>query len=488
LHEEVTVSRRELGLLDNDIEMLQKAWSDARTQAEAAEKQVHELQERIQQAEHTIHDEERRRHEQQQQVTLAKVALATVEERLTALRSKHRQLQSDYEQRREEWREGEQRLADSRKRLQESQATMLQASAALARWYLDKEASERRAAELSRERDLQRHERQLLAERAQAARAEWQARQNDVHAHELTANDLRHKRNGLVERLREDYQLDLAELYQARIADCGAQIEETTTPSAEPMSQSAIRNPQLENPQAINDEIAELKRKLSRLGSVNLESLQELAELEIRAQTLKTQHDDLTAAKKALEEIIRTINQDSRRLFTESFTAIRAHFQELFRKLFGGGMADIVLEDESDILESGIEIVARPPGKELRSISLMSGGEKTMTAVALLMAIFRSKPSPFCILDEVDAALDEANIGRYTAVLREFLDLSQFIIITHSKRTMAACDVLYGITMQESGVSKRVAVKFEDWPDDPPPAPEPANGSNQGKEESFAGR
>jgi chromosome segregation protein len=200
---------------------------------------------------------------------------------------------------------------------------------------------------------------------------------------------------------------------------------------------------------------------------------------------LQTQFNDLSAAKKALEEIIQTINQDSRRLFAESFGTIRAHFQELFRKLFGGGMADIVLENEEDILESGIEIVARPPGKELRSISLLSGGEKTMAAVALLLAIFRSKPSPFCILDEVDAALDEANIGRYTAVLREFLDLSQFIIITHSKRTMSCADVLYGITMQESGISKRVAVKFEDWPDDQPPAAAPAP---PGQEQSFAGR
>ena len=209
-----------------------------------------------------------------------------------------------------------------------------------------------------------------------------------------------------------------------------------------------------------------------------------MAELEVRSENLQTQFDDLGAAKKSLEEIIATINQDSRRLFAETFATIRGHFQELFRKVFGGGMADIVLEDENDILESGIEIVARPPGKELRSISLMSGGEKTMAAVALLLAIFRSKPSPFCILDEVDAALDEANIGRYTSVLREFLDLSQFIIITHSKRTMSCADVLYGITMQESGISKRVSVKFEDWPDDAPPAPAAAaNG-----EGAFAGR
>ena len=118
------------------------------------------------------------------------------------------------------------------------------------------------------------------------------------------------------------------------------------------------------------------------------------------------------------------------------------------------------------MLESGVEVVARPPGKELRSISLMSGGEKTMTAVALLLAIFRSKPSPFCLLDEVDAALDEANTARLATVLREFLSRSQFIIVTHSKRTMAAADVLYGVTMEESGVSKRIAVRFEDWPDE----------------------
>ena len=147
-------------------------------------------------------------------------------------------------------------------------------------------------------------------------------------------------------------------------------------------------------------------------------------------------------------------------MFQQNFEAIRLNFSELFRKLFGGGRADIILEDPDNILECGIEIIARPPGKQLQSISLLSGGEKTLTAVALLMAIFKSKPSPFCLLDEVDAALDETNIERFTLVVQEFLKDSQFVLITHSRRTMAVADVIYGITMQEQGVSKKVSVRF----------------------------
>jgi chromosome segregation protein len=198
------------------------------------------------------------------------------------------------------------------------------------------------------------------------------------------------------------------------------------------------------------------------MGSVNTESLHDLDEMESRFTHLSEQLADLVEAKKTLEEILRRINLESTRLFAESFQSIRAHFQELFRKFFGGGEGDIVLEDPQDILECGIEIVARPPGKELRSLSLLSGGEKTLTAVALLLAIFKSRPSPFCILDEVDAALDEANVERFAAVLREFKENTQFIMITHSKRSMAAADLLYGVTMEESGVSKRLSVRFED--------------------------
>ena len=212
----------------------------------------------------------------------------------------------------------------------------------------------------------------------------------------------------------------------------------------------------------VEAEIADLRRKLTNIGGVNLDALAEVDEMEARFQSLSAQHEDLSKAKGSLEQIIDRINADSRRLFAETLETVKGHFQQLFRKLFGGGQADIVLEEGVDILESGIEIVARPPGKEPRSISLLSGGEKTLTCVALLLAIFRSRPSPFCVLDEVDAALDEANIERFVSVLKEFLQWTQFVVVTHSKKTMAFANTLYGVTMQESGVSKRVSVRFDD--------------------------
>jgi chromosome segregation protein len=488
LHEEVSVNRHEMGAVDRDLSSLHEAWQQARTQADAADRRVQVLQARLEEAEREIRAREQLRQERQQELTAAKVALATVEERLTALRAKHGQIQTDLDQRRQERAQGEQHFEAAQLRLKESQSTMLRATSALASWYLQKEAAEREIAGLTRERDLERHERQILAERAQRARNEWRAQQEQAHARELEANDLRHRRETLSDRLREDYQIELPQLYavktESKVQGPKSKVDGVDEPAGEPDADMGSGAEALDfglwtldspiDQIVATEEITELRRKLTRLGSVSLDSLQELAELETRADTLETQYADLSSAKRSLEEIIATINQDSRRLFTETFASIRTHFQELFRKLFGGGQADILLEDENDILETGIEIIARPPGKELRSISLMSGGEKTLTAVALLLAIFRSKPSPFCILDEVDAALDEANIGRFTTVLRDFLDQSQFIIITHSKKTMAVADVLYGVTMQESGISKRVAVRFEDWVEDGQPPAETA--------------
>jgi chromosome segregation protein len=477
LHEEVTISRDEMQRIDEEFAGLEKTWQDAKAQAAEAETRVEALHARTREADDEIRHRDHERQEQQASCTEAQVGLAKAEERLRSLKAQHEQLEGNHRQRVQELTQARQGLTDGRAKLVESQQTMLRASGILARAYLDKEESQRRLAELSGQREQKRQERARLTQQAQVVRTEWRKHQEAVHQRDLEATNLRHRRDTLVQRLQEDYQLDIADLYAKRMAESAIKPAPDGLP-AEVASRNSVA-PTLESPapevvtprtpEEINAEIEELRRKLTRLGSVNLEALEELNELETRAASLKTQFDDLTGAKQSLEEIINKINVDSRALFVDTFTAIRAHFQELFRKLFGGGMADIVLEDETDVLESGIEVIARPPGKELRSISLMSGGEKTLTAVALLLAIFRSKPSPFCLLDEVDAALDEANIDRFTAVLREFLDQSQFIIVTHSKKTMACADVLYGITMQESGISKQVAVRFEDWVEDDQP-------------------
>ena len=197
------------------------------------------------------------------------------------------------------------------------------------------------------------------------------------------------------------------------------------------------------------------------MGPVNLDAIEEFDELEERHNFTKNQHDDLVNSKEKLLEIIERINIESERLFAETFHAVSKNFKSMFKRLFGDkATADLILQDESDPLECGIEVIAKPPGKKLQSISLMSGGERSMTAVALLFSIYMVKPSPFCVLEELDAPLDESNIGRFLKVLDAFIDQSQFIIVTHSKRTMERADVMYGVTMEEFGVSKPVGMRL----------------------------
>jgi chromosome segregation protein len=465
LHEQVELNRSEMDRLERAIQELEANLQRAREAAHTATSNVREAEIRIAATGQEILQAEEAQQRQREACSAVRVILAQVGERLRGQRERVKQLRSDLDQREQQRRQVETRLRNLRQNLEDCDMQRLNAGASLARCCVNREEAARALDSLNDERERLRQQQQAWSEQAKARRQTWQARQEEVHARDLEVSDVRHQLDTLIGRLQEDYQLDLAEMYRKGVesGEWGGGREGTTTLSPLPTPHSSLP---LLDPVEANEEMEELKRKLSRLGSVNLDALQELEELETRAGTLQTQLDDLSAAKRSLEDIINRINTDSRKLFSETLAGIRVHFQELFRKLFGGGQADIVLEDESDILESGIEIIARPPGKELRSISLMSGGEKTLTAVALLLAIFRFKPSPFCILDEVDAALDEANIGRLAAVLREFLDRSQFILITHSKRTMATADVLYGVTMQESGVSKRISVRFEDWPDD----------------------
>ena len=215
---------------------------------------------------------------------------------------------------------------------------------------------------------------------------------------------------------------------------------------------------------AIESEIIRLRHEIASAGSVNMEALTELDELQTRFDRLSHHYEDLHNAKSSLIQTMAKIDEDSRDLFMQTLTTIRKNFQELYRRSFGGGFADIVLEDERDP-DSGIEIIATPPGKTTLNNSLLSGGEKALTAVALIMAFFQYRPSPFCILDEVDAPFDEANIGRFVTVLKEFLETTKFIVVTHSKKTMTAANMIYGITMQESGVSRQVSVRFEEVSD-----------------------
>ena len=208
--------------------------------------------------------------------------------------------------------------------------------------------------------------------------------------------------------------------------------------------------------------VSELRDKLDSMGPVNIDAIQEFDDLLDRQKFLDEQFTDLTNSKEELLEVIKKINTTTTTLFAETFVKIRDNFRETFRELFGGGKADLALMNDDDPLESGIEITAKPPGKQLQSVSLLSGGERTMTAVALLFAIYMVKPSPFCILDEMDAPLDESNINRFLAMLDRFVQQSQFLVITHNKRTISRADVLYGVTMEEQGVSKLVSVKFTD--------------------------
>ena len=207
--------------------------------------------------------------------------------------------------------------------------------------------------------------------------------------------------------------------------------------------------------------VTDIKRRLDAMGPVNLDAIEEFEELEERYTFLRNQHHDLVASKAELLEVIERINTETQRLFSETFAQVRLNFQAMFKELFGEkSEADLTLLDEGDPLESGIEVIAKPPGKKLQSITLLSGGERSMTAVALLFSIYMIKPSPFCVLDELDAPLDESNISRFVKVLDRFIDRSQFIIVTHSKRTMARADVMYGVTMEEFGISKPVGMRL----------------------------
>jgi chromosome segregation protein len=258
-------------------------------------------------------------------------------------------------------------------------------------------------------------------------------------------------------------QSELKFLDETSRKDLNVSIQELVQPDEAEIDELALAETE--------EKFQQVKSRIEALGPVNPQALEEYEEARQRYDFLNTQRQDLLDSIRDTEKAIHDIDIETRRRFSEAFEAINANFREMFKTLFGGGIGEMRLTDESNVGESGIDIVASPPGKKLQNVLLLSGGEKALTALSLLMAIFRYQPSPFCILDEVDAPLDEPNIERLTRLLKEMSLETQFILITHSKKTMEAAQAMYGVTMQEPGVSKLVSVKFS--PMMPPPVDRP---------------
>jgi len=322
---------------------------------------------------------------------------------------------------------------EERERLQQEVASGDKALAALVQQHVAAEAAHAAVRVRFEEQTslLQEEEATLKVLREQLAAERDRVGQQNLRQTELTLQ-LRHLEGSMQER----YLLDIAAL-----------------PDDEPVAD--------QDEPAMRQRQEELQKLVAELGEVNLMAIDEYKELEERYTFLSSQKADLEDSLQELQKAIQRINRTTRKRFLETFHLVNEQFREVFPRLFCGGRAELRLTNEEDLLETGIEIIVQPPGKKLQNVSLLSGGEKALTAVALIFSIFLVKPSPFCLLDEVDAPLDDANIGRFNDMIREMTAFSQFILITHSKTTMAVADTLYGVTMEDPGVSKVVSVRLQ---------------------------
>jgi chromosome segregation protein len=316
-----------------------------------------------------------------------------------------------------------------------------------------------RATEESLTGHLEQRRRQT-AETAELER-ELHGRRESLARDEASQGSVRAELESLRERTRET-ELDRAraEAARAHLDDLCRQELGVSAGEATSLARESGEAAAQEDLERLEERIAEIKQRIEELGPVNMTAIEEFSELEERHAFLSSQREDLDRSMDKLQETIRRIDRESRQRFVDAFEQIRLSYQEVFRLLFTGGRADLRLEEGEDVLECGIEILAQPPGKRLTGVHLLSGGEKALSAIALLFAIFRYQPSPFCLLDEVDAALDDANVGRFTRMIGEFATHTQFVIVTHNKLSMESANLIYGVTMEEPGVSKIMSLQL----------------------------
>ncbi|WP_157381263.1 chromosome segregation protein SMC [Tepidiphilus margaritifer] len=405
--------------------------------------------------------------------------LATLEERIAELLEREAALETSCLERQADLRRQHERLEEARTQRQALARELQEAEFSCRECALKREESERRARiaaesleRLERERIEHEAERERLAaapleeeslvrearEHAAGALAQARLRVDEHHQQLRTLEETRQRQEFALQPLRDE--LEQARLQRQEAAAALAHAEERL---AELGADLAALEPQLDHLDAakLTREIERLGRELAALGEVNLAALETLRQVEERKMALETQLNDLTTAIGTLEEAIRRIDRETRQALAATFDAVDAHFGRLFPRLFGGGQAKLVLTGE-EILDAGVQIVAQPPGKKNASIHLLSGGEKALTAIALVFSFFALNPAPFCILDEVDAPLDDANTERYARLLREMSGTTQLLFISHNKITMAAAEQLIGVTMQEQGVSRIVAVDIDE--------------------------
>jgi len=436
LKEEQPVIAGEIEILEDEIQQSVQKEHASRLKLDELEQVNREREEHIRLLQSRYEEQRQIQQTHAAELTDLKVQLGQIQEQQKSIRQQIASIQSQQHHGRIAIESARTEVLGCDEQVEQTERNILAAESRISELYVEKEQAQKHSTELHQKvKDLH-EQRTVNQETLRVHKSRQDEIEQQVHKLELELSQLQVKEEDLVIRVRDELAIDLAEAY--------------TSFQQQDVDWDQVR-----------DEIADLRGKIERLGNVNVDAIDQQQDLEERSEFLTAQVQDLQQSKTQLEQLITRINKESREKFEITFVQIRENFQDLFRKLFGGGKADIILENPEDILESGIEIMARPPGKETRTISLLSGGEKTMTAIALLFAVFKSKPSPFCVLDEVDAALDEANNERFNMIVQDFKKQSQFIVITHSKRTMSIADVLYGITMQTQGVSKKISVQFE---------------------------
>jgi chromosome segregation protein len=430
-------------VLTGEIQQLEKQISETVQSEYASKQQLTELEavntqrtEQIERLEKTLAEKKKLLEQSLGELMELKVALGQGQEQKKATAQQSVSLENQIQNGKTALASAQNNITICSEQIQQSHRDILNIEAEISELFAQKEATGNQSISLHEQVEQMLGQRKELEETLKLKRQEQSQLDEQIHQVKIELSQLEVKSADLVQRVAEELQMDLTAEYENY--------------KAEEINWDSVR-----------EEIADLRGKIERLGNVNVDAIEQQEELEKRNDFLTEQIEDLNKSKNQLQQLISRLNKESIDKFAMTFEEIRINFQEVFRKLFGGGRADILLEQPEDILETGIEIMARPPGKETRSISLLSGGEKTLTAIALLFAIFKTKPSPFCFLDEVDAALDEANNERFNLIVQEFKKNSQFIIITHAKRTMSIADVLVGITMQQKGVSKKISVKFD---------------------------